>query len=492
MGDGVAEAVAFGPVFGSARGIPLLDEGEHFGGSGSSLRLELEHGVQAFPFGERGDGVERVSLGVEQPICFAKPVEQTAHCPRDVEIIVEALEEPLHKRGGRRRARRSRRGGGGGFAFESFHERVNPCECGARGIETGQGEVERESVVNGEEGVPDFPAGVPFAEQIPEGVKVSERLAHLLAFHHQMGAVQPIPDERFACATFRLGDFGFVMREDVVNATAMDVELVTEDGSRHCATLNVPTRATPSPRAFPSDVSVLFVPRLPEREVSERFLFELVRLDATARAEFIEIEVSEASVVFEPSDSKIHRAVLCEVGLTLLLKLRNHRNHSRDVSGVGRFGKMLGAFNPECVEIFEEGLFEASGKGRQRDACFAATADGLVVDIGEVHDALDVEAAGFEMPLKEILEDVGAKVPDMGEVIDGGSAGVEANGPAFGIERGEGLERARQRVEEAQRHGSGRFDGMVRRYRGGELRQRRALRCLHRVRGTPCVRWWWP
>jgi hypothetical protein len=33
VGDGVAEAVAFGPVFGSARGIPLLDKGEHFGGS---------------------------------------------------------------------------------------------------------------------------------------------------------------------------------------------------------------------------------------------------------------------------------------------------------------------------------------------------------------------------------------------------------------------------------------------------------------------------
>ena len=133
--------------------------------------------------------MERVSLGVEETVCFAEPVEQTAHGPGNVKIIVEAFEEPVHERGGRRRARRSRCGDGGGLAFESFHERVNPCECGARGIETGQGEVEREPVVDGEEGVPDFPTGVPFAEQIPEGVKVSERLAHLLALDHQMRAV---------------------------------------------------------------------------------------------------------------------------------------------------------------------------------------------------------------------------------------------------------------------------------------------------------------
>jgi hypothetical protein len=122
---------------------------------------------------------------------------------------------------------------------------------------------------------------------------------------------------------------------------------------------------------------------------------------------------------------------------------------------------MLGAFNPKCVEIFEEGLFEGSSEGRQRDACFAATADGLVVDIGEVHDAVNVEPAAFEMPLQEIFEDVGAEVSDVGEVVNGGSAGVEADGPAVGIQWGEGLERAGERVEEAQRHGGGDSTGWL-------------------------------
>jgi adenine/guanine phosphoribosyltransferase-like PRPP-binding protein len=50
--------------------------------------------------------------------------------------------------------------------------------------------------------------------------------------------------------------------------------------------------------------------------------------------------------------------------------------------------------------------------------------------------------------LEEILEKVGAEVADVGVVVDGGSASVELDGAAGGVERGEGLEGAGESVVE--------------------------------------------
>ena len=41
-----------------------------------------------------------------------------------------------------------------------------------------------------------------------------------------MGAVQPVAHELFAGAAFGLGDLGFVVRENVVYATSMNIELL--------------------------------------------------------------------------------------------------------------------------------------------------------------------------------------------------------------------------------------------------------------------------
>ena len=39
--------------------------------------------------------------------------------------------------------------------------------------------------------------------------------------------MQPIADKLFSAAAFRLRDFGFMMRKDVVLPAAMNIELVT-------------------------------------------------------------------------------------------------------------------------------------------------------------------------------------------------------------------------------------------------------------------------
>src|SRR5712692_5878319 len=50
-----------------------------------------------------------------------------------------------------------------------------------------------------------------------------------------------------------------------------------------------------------------------------------------------------------------------------------------------------------------------------------------VVDVGEVHDVVEAEAAELEEAAKDVLEDESAVVADVGVVVDRGAAGVHGD-----------------------------------------------------------------
>ncbi len=58
-----------------------------------------------------------------------------------------------------------------------------------------------------------------------------------------------------------------------------------------------------------------------------------------------------------------------------------------------------------------------------------------VADIGDVHHMFDLVTVEFQHPAQQIFEDIGAQVADMGVVVDGRAAGIQAN--FRGIERRE-------------------------------------------------------
>src|ERR1700731_3142420 len=98
-----------------------------------------------------------------------------------------------------------------------------------------------------------------------------------------MRAMEPHPHEFFAGHAFALRDLRFVMRENVVHATAVDIDLIAEQGSRHRAALDVPARTSRPPWRIPFHIAVFFVPCFPEREIADVFLVVLVMFDAAAR-----------------------------------------------------------------------------------------------------------------------------------------------------------------------------------------------------------------
>src|SRR5678816_4380581 len=181
-----------------------------------------------------------------------------------------------------------------GEALSPFIESRQRRTCGGEAIER---EVQRQSVIDREQRVTHFAPGPALLEEIPRRIKIAERLRHLLPLDHQVRAVQPVAHEFPSRAAFALRDLRLVVRKDVVYATAMNIQLRTEQRRRHRAALDVPARSPRSPRRIPFHVTIALVPGLPEREVSDRFFFVFIIRDASARPQFLEIQMRQLSVI---------------------------------------------------------------------------------------------------------------------------------------------------------------------------------------------------
>src|SRR6478735_768688 len=98
-----------------------------------------------------------------------------------------------------------------------------------------------------------------------------------------MRAMQPVPHELLSGHAFALCDLRFVMRKDVIDTAAMDIDLVAEQRHRHRAAFDVPAGTTRSPWRIPFHVAVCFVPSFPQRKVANVFLVVFVMLHSACR-----------------------------------------------------------------------------------------------------------------------------------------------------------------------------------------------------------------
>src|SRR4030095_4622137 len=89
-------------------------------------------------------------------------------------------------------------------------------------------------------------------------------------------------------------------------------------------------------------------------------------------------------------------------------------------------------------------------KCRQGHSARSAAPNRFIIDIGEIHDALNLIASKFQMPLQQILEDVSAKIPNVSVIIHRRPARVHAS--AIRLNRPELLDLTRQRIKKAQAH----------------------------------------
>ena len=214
----------------------------------------------------------------------------------------------------------------------------------------------------------------------------------------------------------------------------------------------MPARPAAAPRTFPTDVAILFIPRLPQSEIANVFLVVLVVLHPAGRLQLGKIEMRQLAVVRKFVDPKINRLVVRLISETARDECIDHLDHSVDVMPIGRSGKFISGLDPQRFDIFKKCLFELGSEFCERNFRFTGSADSFVVHVGDVHDAMHLVASQLEMSLEQILEDISSKISNVRAAVDGWSACVDADLAFRWIARLKFFDLARIGIKKAQCH----------------------------------------
>src|SRR5690242_20603072 len=121
-----------------------------------------------------------------------------------------------------------------------------------------------------------------------------------------MSAMQPIADKFFPGAPLGLCDFRLVMWKNVIDPTAMNIDLIAQKRGRHGTAFYVPARTPTARWAFPADLAIVLVPRLPKRKIPDVLLVVFVQLDPTGGLQLGQIDVRKSSVAGKTFDPVIN------------------------------------------------------------------------------------------------------------------------------------------------------------------------------------------
>ena len=272
-------------------------------------------------------------------------------------------------------------------------------------------------------------------EHIADGEEVAQRLGHLLVVHIDETVVQPVIDEALAAGTFALRDLVLVVRELQVQATTVDVELLTEQAARHGRALDVPARAARAIGRFVLGVGRLFrLGGLPQHEV-QRVLLAVIDRHALAGTQLVQALARQLAVALELAHGVVHIAIRGAVGQALVFQLADEVEHLTDV--LGGAGLVRGRLDAQRGDVLVHGQRHLVGELADGDAALHRTADDLVVDVRDVAHIGHAIAAGLEPALHHVERHHHAGMADMAEVVDGHAAHVHAD--LTGRHRNEGL-----------------------------------------------------
>jgi hypothetical protein len=244
----------------------------------------------------------------------------------------------------------------------------------------------------------------------------------------------------------RLGDFVFVVREDQVDAAAVDVEDFAQMLPAHGGAFDVPAGAAAAPGAVPA--GRVLVRGLPQHEVH---VAALVRsdVDAGTRHHLVQRAAGQLAVVLHRGNVEQHVAVR-RIGVALGDEALDHGDHLRDV--LGGAGLDRGRQDAQGGDVRVELACRALREIADRDPLLPRARVDLVVDVRDVAHVGDVGLAVdlAEQAEQHVEHDHRPCIADMGIIIDGGTADIHAH--IRRVQGGELLLGAGQRVVEAQRH----------------------------------------
>ena len=260
--------------------------------------------------------------------------------------------------------------------------------------------------------------GVVDPQQLGDGQRVAQGLAHLLALDGDPGVVDPVAGEAPAGAV-GLGLLVLVVGEAQVDATAVDVERLPQVPPGHGRALQVPAGPAPAPGGVPGGVGRLGgFGGLPQGEVAR---VALVGLDVVIElglvlggGQVLQALVGEGAVAGQGAHVVVDVAGLADVGVAGVQQALDQADHLGDVAGgawlVGGGGHAQGAIGG--VELPLEAL--GPGPPRHRRLGGGRLAEDLVVDVRDVADEADLLASALQPATQDVEGDTAAHVADVG------------------------------------------------------------------------------
>jgi hypothetical protein len=113
---------------------------------------------------------------------------------------------------------------------------------------------------------------------------------------------------------------------------------------------------------------------------------------------------------------------------------------------------VIGRFDPERGQIFKERELEIFGEFGERDIRLVTASNRLVIDVGKIEHAVNDVPSGFQVAMKQVLENVGSKIPNVRERINGRAAGIHLHDFASRVHRLKDFNLTSECVEELNRH----------------------------------------
>ena len=264
--------------------------------------------------------------------------------------------------------------------------------------------------------------GVVFGGDVAHGEEIARGLGHLLVVRVDVAVVHPVFGERLARRALGLGNLVFVMREDQVDAAAVDVKRLPEVFHAHGRALNVPAGAAHPPRAFPGRFARFL--RFPEGEIHGMAL-EIAHFHARAAFQVVQVLAGELAIAGAVRLGVEIDVAVYLVGQALVFQLFNQGDDLADVFGGARMHVRL--HHAQGLGVLEVLSDIFLGDGVHGGMFLVGAANHFVVNVGKVLHKLDLVAHVGEKAPQGVENDKRPRVADVEIVIHRRPAGVNAH-----------------------------------------------------------------
>ena len=233
--------------------------------------------------------------------------------------------------------------------------------------------------------------------------------------------MHPVAHEGLARRAGALRDLVLVVREDEVDAPAVQVERLAQVLHAHRRALEVPAGTAAAEGSVPLSPLRLVLLGLPQYEVPRVFLVVLVRVDAGPGADPRHVQPGQPAVLGERGDLEVDAAI-GGVRVAAVDEPLHEADHLRDVCGGP--GHHFRPLHPERGHVLLERADVAGGEGLEVAPRLRRELDDPVVHVRDVHDLLHPPPFVPQGPAQEVRGHERTEVPDVGATVHGRAAHV--------------------------------------------------------------------